>query len=83
MNYNRLLYVSESHWYVLILLLGDGSGSAFAKGRKREKEGRSLQMTAMKNSMKGSKYLDSSGKSFLSKSNVKCVLISVPFHVGI
>lgn len=37
-------------------------------------------MTAMKNLMKGSKYLDSSGKSFLSKLVLKQVLRSVPSH---
>lgn len=69
---------SESHLYILVLWLGDGSGNVFKKRRKREREGRSLQMTAMKNLMKGLKYLDSSGKSFLSKLVLKHVLGSLP-----
>lgn len=40
-------------------------------------------MTAMKNSMKGLKYLDSSGKSFLSKLVLKHALSSVPSHVDL
>lgn len=39
-------------------------------------------MTAMKNLMKGSKYLDSSGKSFLSKLVLKHVLGAVPPSCG-
>lgn len=40
-------------------------------------------MTVMKNLTKGSKYLDSSGKNFLSKFILKHVLCSVPSHAGI
>lgn len=58
--------------------LGDGSDSVFEKGRQRKKEGRSLQMTVMKNLMKASKCLVSSGKNFLStfSVNVECYLNS-------
>lgn len=52
-------------------LLGDGGDNVFEKGRIRERGGRSLQMTVMKNLTKASKCLVSSGKNFTSKLNVK------------
>lgn len=64
--------VSNNNLCICTHSLGDGSDNVFEKGRQRKKEGRSLQMTVMKNLMKASKYLVSSGKNFLSKLKVKC-----------
>ena len=69
---------AKPHFHVLTLYLGNGSDSVFEKGRLSEKEGRTLQMTVMKNLMKALKCLVCSGKNFLSKFNVDIdILINI------